>query len=208
MLIEGLVGAGIAQGAVNTYLQYKNMKYMQGIQQDMFNREDNAVQRRAYDLKKAGLSPVLAAGSAAQSGPVVSTVAPQVDVADKAQAYMNLTQQDASISATKAQELLTKQQIEKGELEKKGIIAQTNKTNVESTKELYDLDWYRKHNIPTNASTTTKTIGGLEDTVKGMMPDFDNTLRNVNKVREMKHLKPLTFDEYSNYIKTKKPFDQ
>ena len=35
-----------------------------------------------YDLEAAGLSPVLAAGSAAQAGPVVSTVAPQLGKLD------------------------------------------------------------------------------------------------------------------------------
>ena len=43
----------------------------------MFAREDNAVQRRAADLKAAGLSKTLAAGGAAQAGPVVATQAPQ-----------------------------------------------------------------------------------------------------------------------------------
>ena len=54
------------------------MNYDKGIQQDIFGREDNAIQRRAADLEAAGLSKTLAAGSAANAGVAVPTQAPQV----------------------------------------------------------------------------------------------------------------------------------
>lgn len=55
----------------DSYLQ--NFEYQKNLQNQIFSREDNAVQRRAADLQAAGLSKTLAAGDGAGAGSVVST---------------------------------------------------------------------------------------------------------------------------------------
>jgi len=84
--ISGTVNSGIS--IYNAVQQHQKMEYDKGIQQQIFAREDNAVQRRVADLEAAGLSKTLAAGSAANAGVSVPVQAPQVD-ASKMDVAMN-----------------------------------------------------------------------------------------------------------------------
>lgn len=57
--------------------QQQNLEWQKAMQRESWQREDTAVQRRAADLKAAGISPLLAAGSAATASGPIQTHAPQ-----------------------------------------------------------------------------------------------------------------------------------
>lgn len=88
-LIAGIGGINVGKEANqiekdNLTFQKDLLEYQKGIQQTIFDREDNATQRKVEDLKAAGLSPVLAAGQGARAGAVVGMKAPQRGVASMA----------------------------------------------------------------------------------------------------------------------------
>lgn len=125
-------GASIFNSERNLDYAKDNLAYQKELQNRIFAREDNAVQRRAADLKAAGFNPLLAAGGAASSGAAVSTTAPQSNIkTDFASTAMALHRMKIDNSMTQAQQqLLTEQRnhvIKQNELLQKQI------------------DWYDKH---------------------------------------------------------------
>lgn len=87
----------------------QNYDYQKALQKQLFEREDNAVSRRALDMQKAGLSKTLAAGGGAGAGSVVGTSAftsgsaPKMDVVDRAGRVLQLMQAQADMRKTEAE---------------------------------------------------------------------------------------------------------
>jgi len=98
--------ADIGLGIGNLVMQQRNLNYQKNMQQKAWEREDNATQRRVADLKAAGLSPTLAAGSVAQASAPIQTHAPQYSgpsMQEKALNYLALTKMKADVATTVAQ---------------------------------------------------------------------------------------------------------
>lgn len=94
----------------------KQFEYTKWLNNQQMMREDNAIQRRASDLEAAGMNRLMAAGSEAQAGTLTSFQgnaggsAPQIDIPNPIEAYLNARQSQANIANTEAQTALIRNQ--------------------------------------------------------------------------------------------------
>lgn len=152
--------SGIFNNERNLDYAKENLAWQKHVQETTWNREDNAVQRRAADLKAAGFNPLLAAGGAASSGQAVATTAPQSNMKTNfAETAIALARAQNDISMTRSQQELLKQQAD---------VTRQNADLLRMQKE-----WYKNH--PDSAP-------GVESglyTVKGLTQAFDNVSNRV-----------------------------
>lgn len=183
--IAGITGA--ATNILNFSEQKKQNAWMREAQQTTWDREDNAVQRRAADMKAAGINPLLAAGSPAQASSPVQIGAPQMENTgfDKALVAMNLMAQKKNIGLTTAQELKTKEEIENAKKTGFLITRQEEKTIAETIEAQartvnymesanltrHNLQKAQERGLPTDARGTSVDILNALDALKARGPD-------------------------------------
>lgn len=191
----GAIGAGLgfATDQQNYKAQKEQLKWQKYAQRTTWEREDNAVQRRVDDLRAAGLSPVLAAGSAAQTSGPIQVTAPQRNLSafDKAQGAMALMLQQRNITRTVAEEerikadaslakskevterhqrdLMDTQRYlaenQQAEVQAKTIEAasRTALNAAETATKNYDLEWSRRYGVK-----TTQNSGKVQEVLQGL----------------------------------------
>lgn len=165
----------------NLEAQQENQEYMRELQNQMFNREDTSIGRRAADLRANGLSPVLAAGSGASSGPVVNSQAPQrEDVSGMLPALamfmMSMLRTDTDVSKTLAQKDL--------------INAQTENQKASLPNILANLGLIRANQSSTNANANTRwrDLKISQDSFTNSSPgSLLNTMRNLQNILEYEY---------------------
>ena len=187
-------GGSILQGYWNKEQQQNNLDYQKDLQAQIFQREDDSVQRRVADLKKAGLSPTLAAGSGAGAGSVISTQAPQMsgleDLGKSITAALNvkaLEQANQSIDKTAEERILIKKQQLKTDIDSRlsaaaavkaqadttKAIADAKLTDLKSAQQSMDNKIQADTGLPSNPSGPAKYYRDATGILNKMFPDFE-----------------------------------
>lgn len=186
----------------------ENLDYQKSLQQELFAREDSSIQRRVFDLKSAGLSPVLAAGQGAAAGPVVSTQAP--NYSEIPTMVMSLLKMKQDIAQSDAYTSLMREQKDKVQMETlnewikgEGSIIE-NAGNAHDLSRSYKTGVSYKHpstvgNITADAFNAIERAGKGIEHVKKVGSNMWNTYDSAMKSLFNKLSTPATQKQQEDY---------
>lgn len=127
----------------NIKFQEQNLEYQKDLQQQIFEREDTAYQRKVNDLIKAGINPAVAAGgSGSAAGSVVSTQAPHNDMRYQAPQFNLGSAIDTLKSLKQIASIEEQTNVAKAQSDYLGSLK--NKVDAETNKIVFDNNFFDK----------------------------------------------------------------
>lgn len=193
--VGALVGLGAVEGVTNYLNAREQRDYDRHLQGKIFAREDNAVQRRVADLQAAGLSPVLAAGSAAGVGQAIKSSSPEIHISDKIMANLQLLRMEQDISQSEVQkELMRKQMLQadsailKNDKAMDLMTTQMDKTKADAALKWHDYDYFHKLKLPSNYTdaNVSKIFKDAESRLNKAIEDENEEKRKKNEKIEQR----------------------
>lgn len=196
----GGIGIGIANSVANAEINKKNYElqkdwqnYQKQLQREIFQREDNAIRRRASDIAAAGGNPAMAweTGNGAGAGSIVDTSAPQQAPYDYSQLmnsslsmfagglkqFQEARLMDAQIKNLNAVTSKTDSETITEEIRQLQLKALTAKTNEEKNLYIQEIK-EKEHNLELSKAGDLRTTdpklslyNTVEDYVNRIIPD-------------------------------------
>lgn len=204
----GGIGIGATQTSLNKDIADRNFRFQQDVynyqkqlQRELFQREDNAIRRRAADIAAAGGNPATAweTGNGAGTGSPVSVTAPRRDYYD-----MSLMQ-SSMVQLQEAGKQFRQNRIDDAVI--RNLDAQTGKSNAETATEAL-----RQLQVQADTAKSESERDYLNQQIRGLehdlllsaeqglrLNDYKNTLYNTGDA--MLHTILPDFDNDSSMFK-------